>query len=100
MPGSRLPGWRRTASMGLARWTLRRAGKGYVLGVASTAQFHSWDKPDLVSGTAEAIAAALPASRWVQRSAGDGTKGPRLYDWAYLELADLDARSVFGCRSA
>ena len=24
-------------------------------------------------------------------SAGDGTKGPRLYDWAYLELADLAA---------
>jgi SRSO17 transposase len=23
-------------------------------------------------------------------AAGDGTKGPRLYDWAYLELADLD----------
>ena len=23
--------------------------------------------------------------------AGEGTKGPQLYDWAYLELADLDA---------
>jgi SRSO17 transposase len=86
--------------VGEVEMALRRAGKGYVLGVASTAQFHSWDKPELVSGTAEAIAAALPASRWVQCSAGDGTKGPRLYDWAYLELADLDARSVFGCRSA
>jgi SRSO17 transposase len=27
-------------------------------------------------------------------SAGDGTKGPRLYDWAYLELADLEAEDV------
>ena len=77
---------------------LRRAGKGYVLGVASTTQVHSWDKP--VSGTAEEIAAALPASRWVRLSAGAGTKGPRLYDWAYLELADLDARAFFDCRSA
>jgi len=75
---------------------LRRAGKGYVLGVASTTQFHSWDKPEPVSGTAEAIAAALPASRWVRLSAGAG--GPRLYD--YLELADLDARAFFDCRSA
>jgi SRSO17 transposase len=49
-----------------------------------------------VSGTAEAIAAALPASRWGRRSAGAG--GPRLYD--YLELADLDARAFFDCRSA
>ena len=53
-----------------------------------------------MSGTAEAIALALPASRWVRLPAGAGTKGPRLYDWAYLELADLDARSFFGGCSA
>src|SRR3982751_3659455 len=81
--------------VGEVEMALRRAGKGYVLGVAGTAQFHSWDKPEPVSGTAEA---ALPASRWVQLSAGAG--GPRLYDWAYLELADLDARAFFDCRSA
>ena len=86
--------------VGGVEMALRRAGKGYVLGVASTTQVHSWDKPEPVSGTAEAIAAALPASRWVQLSAGAGTKGPRLYDWAYLELADLDARAFFDCRSA
>jgi SRSO17 transposase len=28
---------------------------------------------------------------WQRRSAEEGTKGPRPYDWAYLELADLDA---------
>jgi SRSO17 transposase len=86
--------------VGEVEMALRRAGKGYVLGVASSAQFLSWDKPDLVSGTAEEIAVALPASRWVRRSAGTGTKGPRLYDWAYLELADLDAQDFFECRSA
>ena len=64
------------------------------------AQFNSWDKPEPVAGTAEAIAAALPASRWLRRSAGAGTKGPRLYDWGYLELADLDARAFFDCGSA
>jgi SRSO17 transposase len=82
--------------VGEVEMALRRAGKGYVLGVAGTAQFHSWDKPEPVSGTAEAIALTLPDSRWVRRSAGAG--GPRLYD--YLELADIDARSFFGCRSA
>jgi SRSO17 transposase len=70
---------------------LRRAGKGYVLGVNSSHPFNAWgDKPP-VAGTAEEIAKALPASAWVRLSAGDGTKGPRLYDWAYLELADLEA---------
>jgi SRSO17 transposase len=86
--------------VGEVEMALRRAGKGYVLGVASTAQFLSWDKPELVSGTAEEIAVGLPASRWVRLSAGAGTKGPRLYDWAYLELADLDAQDFFECRSA
>ena len=44
-----------------------------------------------MAGTAEEIAQALPASAWARLSAGEGTKGPRLYDWAYLELADLEA---------
>jgi SRSO17 transposase len=74
---------------------LRRAGKGYVLGVTGTHPFCSWGKAP-VAGTAEAIAQALPAAAWPRLSAGDGTKGPRLYDWAYLELADLDAEEV-GC---
>jgi SRSO17 transposase len=66
---------------------LRRAGKGYVLGVA----FESWgDKPPLAGG-AEQIAQTLGASAWTRLSAGEGTKGARLYDWAYCELADLDA---------
>jgi len=44
-----------------------------------------------VAGTAEAIARDLDPAAWRRLSAGEGTKGPRLYDWAYLELADLDA---------
>jgi SRSO17 transposase len=70
---------------------LRRAGKGYVLGVNGTHPFNSWGDKPLVAGTAKAIAQALPATAWTRLSAGNGTKGPRLYDWAYLELADLDA---------
>jgi SRSO17 transposase len=70
---------------------LRRAGKGYVLGANATDLFNSFgDKPP-VAGTAEAIAAGLEESAWQRLSAGDGTKGERLYDWAYCELADLDA---------
>jgi len=36
---------------------------------------------------AAAIAAALPAERWTRLSAGDGSKGPRVYDWAHVRLA-------------
>jgi SRSO17 transposase len=77
--------------VGRIEMQLRRAGKGYVLGAHATDQFSSWiDKPE-VAGTAETIAKALPSEAWQRLSAGNGTKGPRLYDWAYLELADLEA---------
>src|SRR5919199_1672300 len=79
--------------IGAVEMSLRRAGKGYVLGVASSHHVWSWgDKPP-VAGTAATIAAELPSSAYQRLSAGDGTKGPRFYDWAYLELADLDAEA-------
>jgi SRSO17 transposase len=77
--------------VGAVEMDLRQAGKGYVLGVTSDHQFSSWLGKPAVSGTAEAIMQALDASAWQRLSAGEGVKGPRLYDWAYLELADLDA---------
>lgn len=70
---------------------LRKAGKGYVLGVASNHVFHSWGKKPIVSGTAAAIAQSLCKTVWRRLSSGEGTKGPRWHDWVYLELADLDA---------
>ncbi len=36
---------------------------------------------------AAVIAAALPAAAWIQHSAGEGSKGPRVYDWAWVRLA-------------
>src|SRR6187397_1264925 len=69
----------------------RRAGKGYVLGVAATSQFNSWGAKPPVAGTAAEIAGALDPSAWRRLSAGAGAKGERLFDWAYLELADLEA---------
>jgi SRSO17 transposase len=69
---------------------LRREGKGYVLGVAAS-QFNSWGAKPPVAGTAAEIARTLDPSAWRRLSAGAGAKGERLFDWAYLELADLDA---------
>lgn len=69
---------------------LRRAGKGYVLGVNANHLFRSWAKPQAIAGTAKDIAESLPQTAWRRLSAGDGTKGERLHDWVYLDLADLD----------
>src|SRR4051812_39852561 len=77
--------------VGEVETALRRAGKGYVLGVSASHPFNSWGGKPAVAGTAEAIAADLDPAAWRRLSAGEGTKGPRLYDWAYLELAGLEA---------
>jgi len=70
---------------------LRRAGKGYVLGVSSAHVFRSWGKRPPVAGTAADLARTRRSSDWKRLSAGAGTKGPRLHGWCYLELADLEA---------
>jgi SRSO17 transposase len=77
--------------VGQVEMQLRRAGKGYVLGAQATDRFSSWDKSPPVADTAEKIAKALPVGAWKRLSAGDGTKGARLYEWAYVALADLEA---------
>jgi SRSO17 transposase len=80
------------SGVGEIELALRRADKGYVLGVTGQHSFWSWEAE--VSGTAEEIATALGEEDWIRLSAGAGTKGPRLYDWAYLELASLTADAL------
>src|SRR3954468_17345930 len=68
---------------------LRRAGKGYVLGVNATSQFTSWGTKPVVAGTAAAIAGALDPSAWRRLSAGAGLRasgcstGP-IWNWPIL----------------
>ena len=77
--------------VGEIEMALRRAGRGYVLGVTGTHQVRSWGVQPFMVSTAETVARSLPKDAWQGLSAGDGTKGPRLHDWAYLPLAHLDA---------
>jgi len=76
---------------GAVEMALRHAGKGYVLGVSATSQFNSWGAKPPVAGTAAEIADKLDPCAWRRLSAGAGAKGERLFEWAYLELADLEA---------
>ncbi len=77
--------------VGEIEMALRRAGKGYVLGVTGTHQVRSWGVQPFMVDTAENVARNLPEDAWTGLSAGDGTKGPRLHDWTYLPLAHLEA---------
>jgi SRSO17 transposase len=65
----------------LRHW-LEAGGHPYVLAVSCSHAI--WQ-----TGTqepAEALIAALPAEAWVTLSAGAGSKGERLYDWACVRL--------------
>lgn len=64
------------------RSSLEGRGLGYVVGVR--ADFAAWRGFQQVR--AKALLAELTASTWRRLSCGDGSKGPRRYDWAALPL--------------
>lgn len=68
---------------------LRSLGLGYVLAV-SRSHLVPLDAGE-VRQRADRIAAGLPDSCWQRRSAGQGSKGPRFYDWAWLDEVTTDA---------
>ena len=62
------------------RAALERQGLGYVVGVRS--DFAIWSGLRQVRMTT--LHAEVPSDSWIRLSCGDGSKGPRLYDWAAL----------------
>ena len=72
---------------GHLRLWLEHRQQAYVLAIAKNDTFTS----DPRWGKAEAQIASLPAETWRRLSAGNGAKGPRLYDWALIPLSlELD----------
>jgi SRSO17 transposase len=63
------------------RW-LEGQGRRYVLAVPSTHGI--WTRAH--QQTVEQLVHALAADAWVRLSAGEGSQGPRWYDWACLRL--------------
>ncbi len=59
----------------------------FVLAVRCNERLWSVYQGRLGTHTATALAASLPATAWQCLSAGSGTKGERLYDWARVRLA-------------
>jgi len=62
---------------------LEQRGQAFVLAVASNEAL--WWR-GFVQTTAAQIAEAIPVENWQRLSAGDGAKGPRLYDWTWEPL--------------
>jgi len=66
------------------RLWLEAQQKNYVLAVPETHQVWVQGQPQPVG----LLAALLPEEAWVVLSAGEGSKGLRLYEWAWLQLPD------------
>lgn len=64
------------------RW-LEGQGRDYVLAVPSTHGI--WTRAR--QQTAEQLMGRLPRDAWMRLSAGEGSQGPRWYDWACLRLS-------------
>jgi SRSO17 transposase len=67
------------------RRCIEKSGRGYVLAVTSRQRLGFKTVADWLED--------VPGKGWQRLSAGDGAKGPRLYDWAYLPCDWLDAAS-------
>jgi len=65
----------------LRQW-LEARDQSYVLAVPATSGI--WTAGE--QREAQALAAQLPADAWIRLSAGEGSQGPRWYDWACLAL--------------
>jgi SRSO17 transposase len=76
------------------RTALEIRGTGYVLAVSCSHQVST------ATGRvrADVLAATIPKRAWQPLSPGDGAKGPRVYDWAWIEIAADTATAVPGYR--
>jgi SRSO17 transposase len=62
------------------RHYLEERQQPFVLAVPSTQRVG-------LAAKAEQVAASWPAAAWQRLSAGEGSQGPRLYDWAWMPMA-------------
>jgi SRSO17 transposase len=71
---------------GLRRW-LEKRERSYVMAVtASKGVYHEGRQRQV-----RKVAQGLPEESWVRASAGEGSKGDRLYDWACVSLPESEA---------
>ena len=69
----------------LRRW-LEEQGLSYVLAVKNNEPLWADTEDGSAQVAARELAQQIPDDRWQRLSAGEGSKGPRLYDWGWLPI--------------
>jgi SRSO17 transposase len=76
-------------SQELRGW-LEEQRQSYVLAVACNPKARLAGQTPKEARRADEVVAGLPVGAWQCLSAGEGSKGPRLYDWAWVEMESSD----------
>ena len=71
------------------RLWLERAEIPHVLAVKTSEKLWAWTEKGPRQVRADRLASQVEEPGWVRCSAGDGAKGPRVYDWAAVEIRPL-----------
>jgi SRSO17 transposase len=74
------------------RAALEARGTGYVMAVACSTRVRINQGRTPVR--ADTVAERLPATAWQRHSAGNGAKGPRHYDWAWIHIGTDEHRHL------
>ena len=71
------------------RLWLERRDVPHVLAIKSNEKLWAWTDKGPRQVRADRLASGVEESGWVRLSAGDGAKGPRVYDWALVDIRPL-----------
>ena len=72
----------------LRRW-LEREGIPHVMAIKSNEKLWAWTEKGPLQVRADRLASGVEESAWVRCSAGNGAKGPRVYDWTAVKIRPL-----------
>ena len=70
---------------------LEEQSLSYVLAVKNNEPLWADTEGGSAQVAARELAQGIPAERWQRLSAGDGSKGPRLYDWGWVPIRPWSA---------
>ena len=71
------------------RLWLEREGLSHVLAIKRNKKLRALTEKGPRQVRADRLASQVEETGWVRCSAGNGTKGPRLYDWAAVDIRPL-----------
>ena len=74
------------------RLWLERREIPHVLAVKTNEKLWAWTEKGPLQMRADQLASQVEESGWVRCSAGDGAKGPRVYDWTAVDIRPLRER--------